>query len=82
MSGTKEMVEKMRKILIDAAGPIADFVIKKQIRDMGYTLETFPGDKLLLLVDRVVENAIYDPEKKVEIRNKLRKELRKDLGGE
>ncbi|MEM3738742.1 MAG: hypothetical protein QW204_03210 [Thermoplasmata archaeon] len=65
----------MRNIVVDAAGPIADFVIKKQVRDMGYTLETIPIDKLPLLVDKVVENAIYDKEKRIEIRNKLRKVL-------
>lgn len=75
MSDTKEFIEKMRSILVDAAGPIADFIIKKQIKDMGYTIENFPLEKLSDLIDRVVENAIYDVERRREIRNRLRKTL-------
>ncbi|MCX8174319.1 MAG: hypothetical protein N3F63_06925 [Thermoplasmata archaeon] len=75
MTGTCAVLEKIREIVVDAAGPIADFVIKKQIRDLGYTADNFPQEKLHILIDRVVDNAIYDKEKKELVRSKLRRLL-------
>lgn len=75
MNTSKEMIEKIREIVVDAAGPIGDFVIKKQIKDLGYTPDNFPAERIQILIEKVVENAVYDPEKKMEVKNKLRKIL-------
>jgi hypothetical protein len=73
MKTPRETIEKIRATLADAAGPIASFVVKKQIKDMGYTEDDFPSEKLPELINRVVENAIYNPEMKEDVRRKLRK---------
>ncbi len=68
-------IDLLEKELIELAGPLAGFVIKKQIKDMGLRRENFPEDRLTELMERSVKNAIFEPSKQKEVIRKLRKKL-------
>ena len=68
-------IDILERELVELAGPLAKFVIKKQIRDMGLQRENFPKDRLGELIERSVKNAIFDPKKQREVSRNLRKKL-------
>lgn len=56
-------MDKLRLLerdLIMLSGPLAGFVIRKQIKDMGLDAVDFPEERFPELIERVVENAVYD----------------------
>ncbi len=71
-------IDVLERELVELAGPLAKFVIKKQIRDMGLQRENFPKDRLGELIERSVKNAIFDPKKQREVSRALKKRI---LGG-
>ncbi len=68
-------IDVLERELVDLAGPLAVFVIKKQIKDMGLRRDDFPRERLGELIERSVKNAIFDPEKQKKVVRSLRKKL-------
>ena len=58
----KSKVELIQDELKKAVGPIGSFIVEKQIKDMNESKDNFPDDKLPILIERSVENGIFDPE--------------------
>ncbi len=46
---------------MEYAGPIGRYILKREIRDMGYTRENFPPEKIPTLARRVIKASITDP---------------------
>ena len=55
-----ELFSKLEAELVDLAGPLGKFVLKKQLKEMGKTPETFPIEDLPKLIRLVVPKAIFD----------------------
>ena len=68
-------LKKLEWEMVSLAGPLAPFVIKKQIKDMGLKMETFPEDKLSELIDRVVDSGVYDDSIKPRTKKALKKKI-------
>ncbi len=68
-------IDFLEKELVNLAGPLAVFVIKKQIKDMGLRRDKFPKEKLGELIERSVKNAIFEPSKQKEVIRNLRRKL-------
>lgn len=71
-------MDKLRLLereMILLSGPLAGFVIRKQIKDMGLEGADFPDEKFPELIKRVVENAVYDKSTHTSTIIKLRKRL-------
>jgi hypothetical protein len=58
-----------------AIGPIGSFIVEKQIKDMNESKDNFPEDKLPVLIERSVENGVFDPSQRRNIALKMRKNL-------
>ena len=58
-----------------AVGPIGSFIVEKQIKDMNENKETFPDDKLPVLIERSVENGIFDPNQRKSIATKMKRNI-------
>ncbi len=70
-----DRIDILEKELVDLAGPLAVFVIKKQIKDMGLRRENFPEERMGELIERSVKNAIFDPKKQKNVERNLKKML-------
>ena len=66
---------KLEWELVYLAGPLVKFVINQQIKNMGFTREDFPEDRFGELIDKVVDNGIYDNSAKAGIKKQLKKKL-------
>ncbi len=74
----KSKIERITDIVVEYAGPIAKYIVRAEIRKMGYTERDFPDTKLSLLVRKVVSEAIIDPDwKEMCMRRIYREVLRK-----
>ena len=69
------MIRQLEREMMNLAGPLAPFVVKKQIKDMGYEKENFPADKMAELIDKVVEHGIYDESIKPRTKKNLKKKI-------
>ncbi len=54
-------IDRLEEIIIEYAGPIAKYMIKAEIRKMGYSRDNFPKDKLPILARKVIRASITDP---------------------
>jgi len=70
-----DKVRLLEREMILLSGPLAGFVIRKQIKDMGLDPGNFPDERLVELINKVVENAVYDKSAHKTTINKLRKRL-------
>ena len=70
-----DRIDALERELVELAGPLAIFVIKKQIKDMGFARMNFPEEKMGELIERSVKNAIFEPSKQREVIRDLRKKL-------
>ena len=71
-------MDKLRLLereIILLAGPLAGFVIKKQLKDMGLDAADFPEERFSELIELVVENAVYDKSTHRKTIIKLKKRL-------
>ncbi len=74
----KSKIGRITDIVVEYAGPIAKYIVKAEIKRMGYTERDFPESKLPLLVRKVVSEAIIDPDwKEMCMRRIYREVLRK-----
>lgn len=55
-------IDRIEEIIIEYAGPIARYIIKVEIKKMGYTRNNFPVKKLPELARRVIRLSVGDPE--------------------
>lgn len=69
---SKQKVGFIKNELIKLIGPIGKFIVEKQIKNMGYTEENLPDEKINELIDTVVEIGIYDSNLSKSIKSKLR----------
>jgi len=69
------MIRQLEREMMMLAGPLAPFVVKKQIKDMGFQKETFPADRMGELIDKVVDHGIYDESVKPKTKKALRKKI-------
>jgi hypothetical protein len=66
----------IENIVTEYAGPLAKFVIKKQVADIGIDEEEEVSlEQLKQLVERVVEKSIFDPRLRKEALIKLKKQM-------
>lgn len=70
---TKSKVEMIQEELKRAVGPIGTFIVEKQIKDMEETKDDFPEDKLETLIEKSVENGVFDPNQRRGIAVKMRR---------
>ena len=63
----------MEELVVEYAGPLGKFVIKKTIADMGVSPESFDKDQLNQFIDTVLERSIYDPAKWKSVKTELLK---------
>ena len=68
-------IEILERELTELAGPLAVFVIKKQIKDMGLVRDRFPEERLGELIERSVKNAIFEPSKQKDVIRNLKRKL-------
>ncbi len=68
---SKQKVGFIKNELIKLIGPIGKFIVEKQIKNMGYTDENIPDEKINELIDTVVEMGIYDANVSKTIKTKL-----------
>lgn len=75
---TSEKIRRMSEIITEYAGPIAKYMVKGEIKRMGYTEKNFPPEKLPTLARKVIEESIIDPDwREICIRRVYREVLRK-----
>ena len=72
---TRSKVEVIQDELKKAVGPIGSFIVEKQIKDMNETKDDFPDDKIPILIEKSVENGVFDPNQRKGIAIKMRKNL-------
>jgi hypothetical protein len=58
-----------------AVGPIGSFIVEKQIKDMEEDKDDFPEEKLSVLIERAVENGIFDPNLRKSIASKMKRNI-------
>ncbi len=54
-------MDRLEEIVTEYAGPIAKYVLKAEIRRMGYSRDNFPREKLPELARKVIKASITDP---------------------
>ncbi|MCX8173197.1 MAG: hypothetical protein N3F63_01090 [Thermoplasmata archaeon] len=74
--GSREAIAIIRNYLIEYAGPMGGFVLKKAMNDMGKDEASFPADHLPALVERALNNAVYDPKTREELKKRIMSELK------
>ena len=75
---TREKIRKMSEIITEYAGPIAKYMVRGEIKRMGYTENNFPSEKLPALARKVIDDSIIDPDwREICIRRVYREVLRK-----
>ena len=72
---SKSKVELIQEELKKAVGPIGSFIVEKQIKDMNENKDNFPEDKLPVLIERSVENGIFDPDQRKSIATKMKRNI-------
>jgi len=71
-----EVMNEIETLLLDYGGPMGSFVLKKVIKDMDEARDRFPLGRVSELIDRTVENAIFDPERQREAIRTLRRRVK------
>lgn len=61
----------MEEIIVDHAGPLGKFVIKKSIKDLGLDLGSFDKKTKEKFISLVLERAIYDTTKWDSVRREI-----------
>ena len=70
-------IRVLERIIVDNAGPMGKFIIKKSLSDIGVPQESIVGNVQTKFIDMVLERAIFDADR----RNKARKEILSAWGG-
>ena len=65
-------IAALEDIIVNQAGPLGKFVIKKTLADMGGDPNTFDPQTTNQFIDQVLQRAIYDQSKWDELRRKIK----------
>ena len=55
-------IDQAMELLVEYAGPMGKFVLKKQLKDLNKNEEDISNTELFDVLTRVVPDAIFDPE--------------------
>ena len=61
-------IQKLENIIVENAGPMGKFIIKKSMSDIGVEPEQITGATQVKFIDMVLERAIFDENKRGTIR--------------
>ncbi|MCK5309506.1 MAG: hypothetical protein KAJ33_02045 [Thermoplasmata archaeon] len=64
-------IQKLENIIVENAGPMGKFIIKKSMSDIGVEPEQITGATQVKFIDMVLERAIFDENKRVTIRREI-----------
>ena len=64
-------IQVLESIIVEHAGPMGKFVVKKSLQDLGLDNSTLNEGTRTKLVDLVLERAIYDRDRWNPIRNEI-----------
>ena len=70
-------IRVLENIIVESAGPMGKFIIKKSLSDIGVNPESITGDTQIKFIDMVLERAIFDTDR----RKIVRKEIMSAWGG-
>ncbi len=70
-----DKIELLENELVELAGPLGKFVVKKQLKKMGLTRKEVLDTMFLELIRRSVANAVFDPQKQKTAIKELRRKL-------
>jgi len=70
-------IHALESIIVNHAGPMGKFIIKKSLADIGTEPNLITGNTQTKFIDMVLERAIFDKDRQVIIR----KEILSALGG-
>ena len=68
-------IEALENELVELAGPLGKFVVKKQMRELSFSPKDVSGPMFQMLIEQCVANAIFDPKKQEEALKELKKKL-------
>lgn len=71
----EHLIRQLEREMMYLAGPLAPFLIKKQMKNMGFEMDDFPEEKMAELIDKVVEHGIYDDSIKPKTKKTLKKKI-------
>jgi hypothetical protein len=71
----EHLIRQLEREMMYLAGPLAPFLVKKQMKNMGFEVDNFPEDKMAELIDKVVEHGIYDESAKPRTKKALKKKI-------
>ena len=74
---SQDEIQFLERIIVENAGPMGKFIIKKSLSDLGNEPAAITGDSKAKFIDLVLERAIFDDSKRVV----LRKEILSAWGG-
>ena len=69
--GSEADIRALERIIVQYAGPLGKFVVKKSLADLGCDTMNLTPDIRPKLVDMVLERAIYDRERWHAIRREI-----------
>lgn len=75
-----EIFKMLENKLREFVGPVARFVVSKQIMLIGKQVEDMDIDDVLKLIDMAAEAGIFDPEQRYKVAKDLKKAARKIMG--
>ena len=55
-----EIYSALEEELIELAGPLGKFVLKKHLKEMGSTPDDYPEEKMKELIKAIVPKAVFD----------------------
>jgi len=61
----------LESVIVEHAGPMGKFVVKKSLSDLGIDANSISGDTQKKLIDMVLERAIYDKSRWGTIRGEI-----------
>ncbi len=64
-------IQALEGIIVEHAGPLGKFVVKKAIADLGGDPVNFSDDTVQRLVDMVIERSIFDSNKWRSVRKQI-----------
>jgi len=64
-------VKALESIIVEHAGPMGKFVVKKSMIDLGVEQDAITGNMQTRFIDMVLERAIFDRDRWDNIRNEI-----------
>ena len=64
-------IRVLERIIVDNAGPMGKFIIKKSLSDIGVPPESITGNMQTKFIDMVLERAIFDTDRRKIVRRTI-----------